>query len=171
MKGLLMVFTGDGKGKTTAALGTALRAWGHGMRVCVIQFIKARETGEIRAARRLDGFEIIPMGRGFVGNRGRPGKEHVEAARKALEKVREKMASGQYQLIILDEVNNALSLGLVRSKELMDLLRERPDDLHMILTGRGAPPEILEMADLVTEMRDVKHPYQEGIGAQEGIDY
>lgn len=173
MKGLLIVFTGNGKGKTTAALGTGLRAWGHGMKVCMIQFIKGREGGEVKAASRLDGFEVLPMGRGFVGigNDIHQREEHVRAAREALERVKEKISSGQYQLIILDEINNALSLGLIDLQELVDLLKKRPEDLHMILTGRDAPPELLEMADLVTEMRDVKHPYQKGIRALEGIDY
>lgn len=174
-KGLIMVFTGDGKGKTSAALGTALRACGHGMRVCMIQFIKKnRETGEVKAAQRfLPDFEILTMGRGFVGRGGNRAsrEEHIKAAREALKVAREKMGSGRYQLLILDEVNNAIHLGLIGVEELLDFIKEKPNDLHLILTGRSAHPAIMDRADLVTEMKDIKHPFRRGIPAQEGIDF
>ncbi len=169
--GLVMVFTGDGKGKTTAAIGTAVRACGHGMRVCMIQFIKGdRQTGEVKVAERLSPyFEILPLGRGFVG-RGREG-EHVRAAKEALRVAREKMVSERYQILILDEVNNAISLGLIGLEELLNLIEDKPDDLHLILTGRDAHPAVIDRADLVTEMKDIKHPYRRGVRAQKGIDF
>ncbi|MBE0465617.1 MAG: cob(I)yrinic acid a,c-diamide adenosyltransferase [Candidatus Desulforudis sp.] len=172
-KGLVLVFTGDGKGKTTAALGLALRAVGHGMRVLVLQFVKGGwETGEIKAAAGLAGLEIRSVGAGFV----HPGEEqglsrHREAAGQALAEARAALQSGLHDLVILDEALCALGLSLVSLEELLTLISLRPPGMHLVLTGRGAPPEIVARADLVTEMREVKHPYHAGIAAQRGIEF
>ena len=173
-KGLLIVYTGAGKGKTTAALGAALRAVGRGRRVCLVQFIKSRPSGEMEAARRLDPeLEIAQCGIGFVGMGGDKHSvdEHRAAARQALDLARDKVASGSHFLAILDEVNLAMSLELVEPQEVLELWETAPPGLHMILTGRGAPDEVIERADLVTEMLEVKHPYQSGRPAVAGLDF
>lgn len=179
-RGLVIVYTGDGKGKTSAALGAALRALGHGWKVLMIQFFKGDWPvvyGELEMAKRLHPqFEVLQLGRGFVKIMGdkKPFAEHVEAAKAALELTRERMMGGQYDLIILDEINYALGymdFKLIELEDVLQLLREKPPELHVILTGRGAHPKVVEMADLVTEMREVKHPMKSGVPAQQGIDY
>ena len=179
-KGLTIVYTGDGKGKTSAALGAAMRALGHGWRVLVIQFFKGDWPviyGEVELAKKLyPQFEVLQLGRGFVKIMGdkKPFEEHVEAAQAALNLTRERMLSGKYDVIILDEVIYALGyldFKLIDLKDVLQIIREKPLPLHLILTGRNAPPEIIEAADLVTEMREVKHPMKKGIPAQQGIDF
>lgn len=179
-QGLVIVYTGNGKGKTSAALGAAMRALGHGKRVLVIQFFKGDWPvvyGELELAKRLyPQFELLQLGRGFVKIMGdkKPFAEHVEAAEAALTLTREKMTSGQYDLIILDEIIYALGyldLKLIDLKDVLALLEEKPPHTHVILTGRNAPAEIIERADLVTEMMEIKHPMKKGIPAQLGIDY
>ena len=179
-QGLTIVYTGDGKGKTSAALGAALRALGHGWRVAMIQFFKGDWPvvyGELEMAKRLHPqFEVLQLGRGFVKIMGdkKPFAEHLEAAQAALQITREKMLSGQYDLLILDEVIYALGyldFKLIELKDVLNLIREKPPQMHLILTGRNAPPEIIEAADLVTEMKEVKHPMKRGIPAQQGIDF
>jgi cob(I)alamin adenosyltransferase len=173
--GLTIVFTGDGKGKTSAALGIALRASGHGMYVSVVQFVKSQTpTGEVRAAERLlPEIEIVSLGRGFVNCFGdtTPLDDHRNAAREALVLTRQRMMSGSWDILVLDEVNTAVTLGLIDVRDVLDLVREKPAKLHLILTGRGAHPDIIALADLVTEMRNVKHPYEQGIPARKGIDF
>lgn len=171
-KGLVIVLTGDGKGKTTAALGTALRAYGHGMYVSVIQFIKGRtDTGEARAAERLrPELEFITAGKGFV-NTSSDMKIHMKAAQSAFEMARQRVVSGFWDVVILDEINNAVKLGLLDIEDVLGLIKLKPARLHLILTGRDAHPSLISAADLVTEMRSIKHPYDSGIKAQEGIDY
>jgi cob(I)alamin adenosyltransferase len=171
-RGLLIVFTGDGKGKTTAAMGAALRAVGQGLKVLMIQFIKGSwRYGELEAARLLGGaFEIRPMGRGFV-QPGRPDPEDVRAAQQAWQAAREEMRSGRYDMIILDEINNAVDYGLLSIEQVMEGLSERPEQLHVICTGRNAHHRLIEAADLVSEMREIKHPFRQGIPAQRGIEY
>ncbi|MFQ6057823.1 MAG: cob(I)yrinic acid a,c-diamide adenosyltransferase [Anaerolineae bacterium] len=174
-KGLIIVYTGQGKGKTTAALGTALRACGHGWKVLMIQFIKGTgRYGELEAAKRLaPNFEIIRAGKGFyriMGDR-LPEEVHPRAAEAGLALSRDRISSGQYDLIILDEINVAVHEGLIPVEEVLALLDAKPEALHLILTGRNAHPQIIERADLVTEMREVKHPYAQGIPAQQGIEY
>jgi cob(I)alamin adenosyltransferase len=171
--GLIIVHTGNGKGKTTAALGLALRAVGQGLRVAMVQFIKGTwKYGELKAPEFLPGFEIRPMGRGFVGLSGsEPHPDDLALAQETLRVGREKVLSGAYGMVILDEVNNALSLGLLRLEDVLSLLREKPAGVHLVLTGRGAPAELVEAADLVTEMREVKHPYRRGVKAQRGIEF
>jgi len=173
--GLIMVNTGNGKGKTTAALGTALRACGYGHKVLMIQFVKGPwKSGEqVAAARLAPEFELVKTGKGFfriMGDR-LPEEEHREAARLGLEFAREKIVSGAYDLVILDEINNAVADGLLPVEAVLEVLDARPYETHVILTGRNAHPQVLERAHLVTEMTEVKHPYQQGILAQKGIDF
>ncbi|MDA8098868.1 MAG: cob(I)yrinic acid a,c-diamide adenosyltransferase [Nitrospiraceae bacterium] len=174
-KGLVIVFTGEGKGKTSAALGVALRACGHRMYVSVVHFIKNPSvSGEERAAERLrPELEIVAMGKGFVNlpADSLPFEEHRRAAEAAFTAARQRMLSGSWDVLILDEINNAVSLGLLPLSSVLDLLKNKPSKIHLILTGRDAHPDIVDAADLVTEMRDVKHPYNKGIPAQKGIDF
>jgi cob(I)alamin adenosyltransferase len=168
--GLVIVNTGDGKGKTTAALGMAMRCVGHGMRVAFVQFIKAWSVGEHEAAKRLGPeLEVFRMGRGFVV--GEPAAEHLQAARDALEKVRECLRDGRRQMVVADEALTAVGLRLLTEAEVESLLADRPPAVHLVFTGRGAWAALVERADLVTDMRLVKHPYDKGILAQEGIEF
>jgi cob(I)alamin adenosyltransferase len=172
-KPLVLVLTGDGKGKTTSAFGQALRARGHGMRTLIVQFVKApRKYGEVLAAENIDGIDVHSMGRGFIGEHGGdvPQEEHRSAAREALRFCREKTAGEDYDLLVLDEVNFALSAGLLTQEEILDFLDETAGRLTVILTGRGAPDYLIDRADLVSEIREVKHPYAAGLEAQKGIE-
>jgi cob(I)alamin adenosyltransferase len=171
-KGLIIVHTGSGKGKTTAALGIAFRAAGHGMRTLMIQFIKGKwKTGEREAAKRLkDLIEIKPMGEGFtwdVKNPERDRKKTVEA----WEYGRRAALSGEYHVVIFDEINYVMAYRYLPVESVTAFLKEKPKWLHVVLTGRDAPPPIIELADLVTEMREIKHPFTAGIPAQIGIDF
>ena len=174
-KGLILVHTGDGKGKTTAGLGLALRAWGSGLRVLILQFIKGGwKYGELEAIERLgqlDGrIEIRPLGLGLMRS-DEDREKHIRAAAKALQESERMMVSGQYDLIIFDEINYAVKFGLISFDDVLALLDKKPEKLHVLLTGRDARPELIERADLVTEMKLVKHPYQQGIKAQQGIEF
>jgi cob(I)alamin adenosyltransferase len=167
-----MVNTGDGKGKTTAALGTLLRAWGRGLRPCMIQFLKHEggNWGEVKAARKL-GIEWHKMGDDFTWL-SRDMDETMAKARHAWSLAQAKIASGDYDLIILDEFTYPLQFGWLDTGEVIAWLAEyRPPSLHLIITGRGAPPELIAVADLVTEMSNVKHPYEQGIQAQPGVEF
>lgn len=173
-KGLIIVNTGPGKGKTTAALGTAFRAVGQGLRVLMVQFIKGSwHYGELDAARLLgDRLQILPMGRGFVKvGAEKPDPEDIRMVEQAWEFASEKINSGEYDLVILDEINYAMSYKMLEPKTVAEALKKKPEMVHVILTGRNAHPTIIEIADLVTEMREIKHPYQKGILAQRGIEY
>ncbi len=174
-KGLIVVFTGDGKGKTSAALGIALRAWGHRMTVSLVQFVKgSAATGESMAAERLaPEFELASLGKGFVNCFGdtTPLKEHRQAAARALEAARRRMLSGEWDILILDEINTAVSLGLLDIEDVLVLIRDKPSRLHIVLTGRDAHPDLLSAADMATEMRNLKHPYDAGRPATKGIDF
>jgi cob(I)alamin adenosyltransferase len=174
-RGLVVVYTGDGKGKTTAALGMALRAVGRGFKVLMIQFIKGSwHYGELDGAQRLaPDFEIAAGGKGFVGivDDRLPIEEHRKAAAETLAFAKAQVASGTYDLVILDEINYAVKGELIPIEAVLDLLDARPPDLHLVLTGRAAHPAVVDRADLVTEMKDIKHPYQQGILAQVGVDY
>ena len=174
-KGLILVHTGDGQGKTTAGLGLALRAWGSGLRVLILQFIKGGwKYGELEAIERLgqlDGrIEIRPLGLGLMRS-DEDREKHIRAAAKALQESERMMVSGQYDLIIFDEINYAVKFGLISLDDVLALLDKKPEKLHVLLTGRDARPELIERADLVTEMKLVKHPYQQGIKAQQGIEF
>ena len=174
-KGLVIVYTGNGKGKTTAALGLAMRAIGYEHKVCMLQFIKGSwHYGEMDSSKKLEpNFELIAVGKGFVGilddNSSR--EEHEKYAAEALRICREKINSGNYNVIILDEVNYAINLGLIDVQEIIKLIKEKPSNLDLVLTGRDVKEEIVELADLVTEMKEIKHPFKSGIKAKKGIDF
>ena len=169
--GLLHVYTGEGKGKTTAALGLALRAWGHGLRVCVVQFMKRGEDyGEIRALRRME-VDVFQFGSGRLIIKGGHCQEDLDCACRALEFARLVLASGEYDLVVLDEVNVAIYFGLVDCADVLAALRARTPGVEVICTGRNAPDELLEEADLVTVMTVKKHPYDDGLAARKGIEY
>ncbi len=171
-QGTVQVYTGDGKGKTTAALGLALRAWGHGARVLVIQFMKGRiNYGELEAAAKLEGFDVEQYGRETFVDRDEPAPEDVALAAKALARARQVVAENAYDLVILDEVNVAADYGLVETKEILDVVAARPAEMELVLTGRGAPAEFVEAADLVSEVREIKHHYRIGLPARKGIEF
>ncbi|MCI4432705.1 MAG: cob(I)yrinic acid a,c-diamide adenosyltransferase [Nitrosopumilus sp.] len=173
--GLTIVYTGKGKGKTTAALGIALRAVGYGKKICMIQFIKGSwHYGEMHSSKRLEPeFEIIAIGRGFVGiiDDTTPKEEHKNIAKEAIKISIEKIQSGKYDIVILDEINYAINLDLVKVEDVLNLIKSKPPGLDLVLTGNYAKDEIIELADLVTEMKEVKHPFQRGIKAKKGIDF
>jgi cob(I)alamin adenosyltransferase len=169
--GLVIVNTGNGKGKTTAALGTAMRAVGVGFRVKMIQFIKGSwDYGELRVADALDGLVIVPMGEGFTWET-KDRERDIEIAARTWDACREAIAGNEYDMLIFDEINVAMSLGYLDVTTVIDALKGRSKDLHVILTGRGAPPELIDFADLVTEMKEIKHPFNDGINAQRGIEF
>ena len=174
-KGLVIVYTGNGKGKTTAALGMALRAIGYDHKVCMLQFIKGSwHYGEMDSSKKLEpNFELIAIGKGFVGilDDNSPREEHEKYAAEALRICREKINSGNYNVVILDEVNYAINLGLIDVQEIIKLIKEKPSNLDLVLTGRDVKEEIVELADLVTEMKEIKHPFKSGIKAKKGIDF
>lgn len=174
-QGLLIVYTGDGKGKTTAGLGMCVRAVGYGWKVCVLQFVKGSwKYGELEGIKRLaPEVELRVVGQGFVGivDDHKQFEEHQAAARKGLAEAGEILGSGEYPLVILDELNVAIQLGLLTRKEVEKILERRTLEQHLVITGRGAPDWLIEQADLVTEMREIKHPYQKGIKAQKGVDW
>jgi len=169
-KGYVQVYTGDGKGKTTAALGLALRASGHGMRTYIGQFMKGQHYGELEALREHPTITIEQYGDVRCIRREEVAPEHVAQARRGLERAREAMLSGRYDIVVLDEVNMAIWFGLLTVEEVLAFLDQRPEHVEVILTGRRAPPELIGRADLVTEMREVKHYYQQGVLAREGIE-
>ena len=174
-KGFLIVYTGPGKGKTTCALGTAFRAVGQGLRVLMVQFIKGSwHYGELDAAKMLgdDKFEIRPMGRGFVKVGGADTDlEDIRMSELAWEFAREQIYGEKYDLVVLDEINYVISYKMLDADQVVEALAKRPERIHVICTGRNAHPKLVEAADLVTEMREIKHPYTKGILAQRGIDY
>ena len=175
-EGLILVNTGDGKGKTTAALGVALRSAGCGRRVLILQFIKSGANyGELAGIALLPTVEIRSMGKGFIFHKQDESeekmKEHQQAAKEAWTMVETEVKSGQWDLIILDEINYAIHYGLVDVETVVNLLKTKPENLDMILTGRNAGPEIIELAHTVTEMKVIKHAYQQGIKAKRGIEF
>lgn len=170
MQGYVQVYTGDGKGKTTAALGLALRAAGAGLRVFIAQFMKGADNSESEALRRFD--DLIDVKRHGSGQfiKEIPSEEDIEAARQGLADARRALASGEYQLVILDEANVAVHFGLFSVKDLLDLIAARPPEVELVITGRRAAWEIIEVADLVTEMVEVKHYFAQGVEARKGIE-
>lgn len=175
---MLIVFTGNGKGKTTAALGSAMRALGQGKRVLMIQFIKGPWiSGEDRFAKRFkiqdSRFKIVKGGKGFVGilDDSYPRRVHIDAARKTLKLADQAMKSKKWDLIILDEVNVAASLGLIQADEVLKIMKNLPEEKIVILTGRDAPKEFVKQADLVTETKEIKHPFQKGKKAKLAIEF
>jgi cob(I)alamin adenosyltransferase len=174
-KGLVIVYTGNGKGKTTAALGMALRAAGHGKRILIVQFIKNFQNyGELKFVKKCNcGIEIKTMGKGYVQIKGDkfPFEEHVKAAKQALKFAEDKILLKEYDIIVLDEINIALDKNLLTLAEVVELIQQKPPDLHLVLTGRNAPKKLIQLADLVSEVKEIKHPYKKGILAQKGVEY
>jgi cob(I)alamin adenosyltransferase len=173
--GLVIVYTGKGKGKTTAALGMALRAIGHMHKVCMIQFIKGSwHYGEMSSSKRLEPeFELTAVGKGFVGilDDKTPKDTHQKIAQEAIQISREKILSEKYDIVILDEINYAVNLGLIEMQQVLDLMKVKPQKVSLVLTGNHVRQEIIDAADLVTEMKEIKHPFQRGIRAKKGIDF
>ena len=170
--GLIQVYTGNGKGKTTASLGLALRACGHGFKVCMIQFMKNNpDYGEMKAAHLLPGFKIIPVGRNEFVNLKNPESIDIQLARDGWELAKVVLRSREYNIVILDEINVAMACGLVDTREVVSFLQEIRGKTEILLTGRYAPAEIIAIADLVTEMCEVRHPYSQGLESRQGIDY
>ncbi len=174
-KGLVVVITGYGKGKTTTALGIAVRACGHNMKVSIIQFMKGDiYAGEWDGVRKMGcDVELISTGKGFCGIQGNPYpfKEHRKNAQDAVRLVQEKMRSAQFDILILDEINNALHLHLVDLEQVLEIIRQKPPLMHLVLTGRDAHPQVIELADTVSEIKEIQHAYRKGIDPQPGIDY
>ena len=173
--GLTIVYTGKGKGKTTAALGIALRATGYKKKICMIQFIKGSwHYGEMESSKRLEPeFEMVAIGKGFVGiiDDKSPKEDHQEIAKEAIRISNEKIQSGKYDIVILDEINYAVNLNLISLDDVLDLIKSKPENVDLVLTGNYAKEEVIEAADLVTEMKEIKHTFQKGIKAKEGIDF
>ncbi|RPI80497.1 MAG: cob(I)yrinic acid a,c-diamide adenosyltransferase [Nitrosopumilales archaeon] len=173
--GIVIVYTGNGKGKTTASLGVALRAIGHGLKVCMVQFIKGEwHYGELNSIKKLEpDFELIVAGKGFIGiiDDDHAFEEHVRAAKTALSIVEQKISLGTFDIVILDEINYAVNLGVIKLEDVMKIVQNRPKNVSLILTGNHACEEIISLADLVTEMKEIKHPYKKGIKAKKGIDF
>ncbi len=187
MNGLVQVYTGDGKGKTTTAIGLGFRAAGHGLKVCMIQFLKgAHYLGELESARKVKNFKIFQFGAPCPWSKDMEKgiihcgtcrycftihKEDHEKALLGIEFAREATTSGDYDVVILDEINVAMAKGIIPVPEVLELMKAKRKDVELVLTGRGAPKEILQAADLVTEMKAVKHPFEKGIEARVGIDF
>ena len=175
-QGLVIVHTGEGKGKTTAALGLAVRAWGSGLRVLILQFIKGgQHYGELDAIKALKGvrdtIEVRQCGLGFTRRDEKRKAEHIAAAKEALREAEREITSGAWDIVILDEINYAVKFGLLSAEDVLAVVRAKSPTLHLVLTGRDARPEIIEAADLVTEMKLVKHPFEKGIKAQKGVEF
>lgn len=170
--GLLQVYTGDGKGKTTASLGLAFRAIGHGMKVCMVQFMKNSDIyGEVRLAEKMPGLTILPVGRHDFVDLKNPAELDIRLARAGWDKAREIILSRQYDIVILDEINVALACGLLEEKPVVEFLAGCRGETEIIATGCWAPQSLIEAADLVTEMKNIRHPYSKGIESREGIDH
>jgi len=171
-KGTIQVYTGNGKGKTTASLGLTLRAAGHGLRSVIIQFMKGWiDYGELRGVKMLSPFvELHQAGRDTFVNRENPDPEDIRLAREGWELAKKTILEGKADIVVLDEINCAVDFGLLPVPEVLDLLRKKPDGLEIILTGRGATKEIIEIADLVTEMKEIKHYYDKGLDARIGVE-
>jgi len=172
MTGYLQVYTGNGKGKTTAAVGLAFRAAGHGLKTYVAQFLKGQPTGEIEAAKKLDPLiRIEQFGReGFITVKDGPGDEDVSRAKAGLARALKAMLSGDYRIVVLDEVNTAVHFKILSEKDVLDFIDRRPPAVELVLTGRYAPASFIDRADLVTEMKDIKHYFDKGVKAREGVE-
>ncbi len=171
-KGLVQVYTGDGKGKTSAAFGLALRAIGRGLKVYIIQFIKGGfDYGELYIVDRLPNLTLKAFGRGRFVTQQPPSEEDVWLAEEAFKLAEKTIKSGEYDLVILDEINVTLNLKLISLEKVLELIKSKPKHVELVLTGRYAPKEIIDVADLVTEMREVKHPFKRGCQAREGIEF
>ena len=171
-KGLVQVYTGNGKGKTSAAFGLALRAIGRGLKVYIIQFIKGGfDYGELYVVDKLPNLKLKAFGQGKFVTQFPPSKKDIEIAKEALELAKKIVKSGEYDVVILDEINVAMSLRLIKIEEVVNMIKEKPKNVELVLTGRYAPKEIIDIADLVTEMKEIKHPFQKGIPPRKGIEF
>jgi cob(I)alamin adenosyltransferase len=171
-KGYFQIYTGNGKGKTTAALGTAFRAMGHGLRTYIGQFMKGQAYGELKACKRLAPFVTIQQygKRNLMHVREVPEEDDIRMAKGGLKKARDAMLSGRYDIVVLDEITTAHFFHLISIEEMLDIVTVKPASVEVIFTGRYAPPELIQRADLVTEMKEVKHYYQQGVEARRGIE-
>jgi cob(I)alamin adenosyltransferase len=170
-KGLVHVYTGDGKGKTTAAIGLGVRAIGVGLQVHMIQFMKGRRYSELDALEHLPGFSVVQFGRDEFVNKEKPEQVDIDLAQKGLAHAREVLRDNKYDVVILDEINVAVEYRLLVVQDVLDLIDKKPASMELILTGRYARPEVVRQADLVTEMLEIKHPFQQGIQSRKGIDW
>jgi len=169
--GLVQVYTGNGKGKTTAALGLAFRAQGCGLNVAMVQFMKPeQESGEYVMSKEMKNFTLMPCGLSHLVDPNKIKEEDMAAAHDAFQTAKRMLYSGKYDLFIMDEINVAMGWNLINVNEAIEMLKNRPDNVEVVLTGRYAPEEIIEFADLVTEMRMIKHPFDRGIGSRKGIE-
>lgn len=171
MTGLIQIYTGDGKGKTTAALGLALRAAGRDKRILIIQFMKKWDYGELNSLQNIPQITIKTFGTKDFVYKGKAKEIDFQEARKAFTAGAEGVLSGEYDIVIFDELNVALDFGLLELEEVLEFLKNKPEEIEVVLTGRNAPWQLIELADLVTEMREIKHPFQRGINARIGIEY
>ena len=169
-KKYIQLYTGDGKGKTTAAIGLAVRAAGHGMKTYIGQFMKGQSYGELSVLKNHPLITIEQYGDPKCIRKEDVIEKHIEQARQGLEKIRAAMQSGLYDILVLDEINVAVWFGLLPSKDVIDILDRRPENIEVILTGRNAPQELMDAADLVTEMKEIKHYYTRGVLARDGIE-
>ncbi len=170
-KGYIHIYTGPGKGKTTAALGLGLRAAGAGLKVHMIQFMKGRRYSELNAIDNLTNFTFSQYGRDEFVSKEKPAQIDIDLAKEGFAKAKETINNGKYDLVILDEINVAVDYNLISLDDLLKLIEQKPEKLELVLTGRDAHPELIKIADVVTEMLEIKHPYQEGVTARKGIDF
>lgn len=172
-RGYVHIYTGNGKGKTTAALGLALRASGHGIRTYIGQFMKGKDYGELKAVKLLKPYVRIERygKRGFIHVKKEPDQQDIELAKKGLEQAKKALFSGNYGIVILDEVITAMFFRLISEEEILELIKKKPENVELVLTGRYATEKLIEASDLVTEMREIKHYYAKGVLARKGIEY
>ncbi|MDD5749154.1 MAG: cob(I)yrinic acid a,c-diamide adenosyltransferase [Actinomycetota bacterium] len=171
-KGFVQVYTGDGKGKTTAALGLGMRAAGWGFNVFMVQFLKGRKYGEIEAAKKFpESFKIVQSGLDTFVKRGEPTEEDMRLAHNGIDIARKAIMSSKYDVVILDEINCAVDLGVIGVEEVIPLVDGKPESVELILTGRGAPEDFLDRADIITEMKNIRHCFDRGIKMRKGIEY
>jgi cob(I)alamin adenosyltransferase len=170
-KGLIHVYTGNGKGKTTAAIGLGIRAAGNNLNVLMIQFMKGRRYSELDALEHVKNFTVVQFGRDEFVSKEKPAQIDIDLAQKGLTYAKDIIQKGKYDLVILDEINVALDYHLVALKDVLRLLQEKPETVELVLTGRYAPPDIVKDADVVSEILEIKHPYQEGVTSRKGIDW
>jgi cob(I)alamin adenosyltransferase len=170
-KGFIHVYTGNGKGKTTAAIGLGIRAIGAGLKVIMIQFMKGRRYSEIDVLQHIKNFTVVQFGRDEFVSKEKPEQIDIDLAKKGLIYARDFIQKGQYDLVILDEINVAIDFNLISLGDVIDLLENKPESLELVLTGRYASPEIIKHADIVSEILEIKHPYQKGVQSRKGIDW
>ena len=170
-KGYIHIYTGSGKGKTTAALGLGLRAVGAGLNVYMIQFMKGRRYSELDAVEHLSNFTIVQHGRDEFVSKEKPEQIDIDLAQEGFAHAKDIIKNGKYDMVIFDEINVAVDYSLIPLEDVLKLIEEKPEKLELVLTGRYAHPEIVKWADLVTEMLEIKHPYQQGVLARKGVDF